>query len=181
MTFSHVLTSTAEGYVLINRAVVADDRSFSDNNAHTVVNKYSFSELSGRVDLNSGLMPVSLRKVTSDKFHVVVKEPVRASVAANGLVTRIEQHDLKLSSCGGISLHNGVNVRFHSLKQINTPLRQYRTIQVCGSRSQIFRQADGIICKQGVRRELSGVALNIADKFTVLLKVNNTRKHREKR
>ena len=54
--------------------------------------------------------------------------------------------------------------------------RQYRIIQVCGLRSQVFRQvgqiisahtdvwvlifgqADGTICKQGVRRELCGVA-----------------------
>ncbi len=56
-------------------------------------------------------------------------------------------------------------------------LWQYRIIQVCGLHSQIFcqdvqiisshtdvwglifGQPDGIICKQGVRRELCGVAL----------------------
>ena len=56
-------------------------------------------------------------------------------------------------------------------------LRQHRTIRVCGLRSQIFRQnaqiisshtdvwelifgqSDGIICKQGVHRELCGIAL----------------------
>jgi hypothetical protein len=56
-------------------------------------------------------------------------------------------------------------------------LRQYRIIQVCGLRSKIFRQgvqiigvhtdvwmpifgqSDGIRFKQGVRRELCGVAL----------------------
>ena len=56
-------------------------------------------------------------------------------------------------------------------------LRQYRTIQVCGLRSKIFRQtaqiigrhtdvwvpifgqSDGIKFKQGVRRELCGIAL----------------------
>ena len=56
-------------------------------------------------------------------------------------------------------------------------LRQYRIIQVCGLRSKIFRQSvqiisihtgvwvlifgqsDGTIFKQGVRRELCGVAL----------------------
>ena len=58
-------------------------------------------------------------------------------------------------------------------------LRQYRIIPVRGLRSQIFRQnvqiisvhtdvwilifgqSDGIICKQGVRRELCGVALSM--------------------
>ena len=57
--------------------------------------------------------------------------------------------------------------------------RQYRIIQVCGLRSEIFRQlaqiisshtdvwglifgqADGIISKQGVRLELCGVAFII--------------------
>ncbi|MEE0855810.1 MAG: hypothetical protein U0L58_00735, partial [Ruminococcus sp.] len=65
-------------------------------------------------------------------------------------------------------------------------LWQYRIIQVYGLRSQIFRQnvqiisshtdvwglifgqSDGIICKQGVRRELCGVALN-QDRVTGIL------------
>ena len=38
-------------------------------------------------------------------------------------------------------------------------LRQYRIIQVCGLRSKIFGQSDETIFKQGVRRELCGVAL----------------------
>ena len=38
-------------------------------------------------------------------------------------------------------------------------LRQHRTIGVCGLRSKIFVQHDGIIFKQGVRRDLCGVAL----------------------
>ncbi|MEE0675195.1 MAG: hypothetical protein UCN61_04960, partial [Ruminococcus sp.] len=63
--------------------------------------------------------------------------------------------------------------------------RQYRIILVRGLRSQIFRQnvqiisvhtdvwilifgqSDGIICKQGVRHELCGVAYSIS--FTVIL------------
>ena len=60
---------------------------------------------------------------------------------------------------------------------MNYNLRQYRTIQVCGLRRQFFRQIGrnfrrnpagfqenfgqygGNKCKQGVRRELCGVAL----------------------
>ena len=59
-------------------------------------------------------------------------------------------------------------------------LRQHRTIWMCGLRSKIFRQSaqiigvhtdvwmpifgqsDGIIFKQGVHRELCGVALRIS-------------------
>ena len=71
---------------------------------------------------------------------------------------------------------------YKSIKNV----RQYRIIQVCGLRSQVFRQvgqiisahtdvwvlifgqADGTICKQGVRRELCGVAVNTILNFSTI-------------
>lgn len=60
VTLALVFSRTAERNALIDRAVISDDGSFTDNNAGTVVNKQSASYLCGGVDLNICLFHTAL-------------------------------------------------------------------------------------------------------------------------
>ncbi len=80
VTLACFFTGTAEGDVLVNRAVVADNGCFADNDAHAVVDKHTLADLCGGVDFNSCFMPAALRDPARDEGMSVFQKPVRASV-----------------------------------------------------------------------------------------------------
>ena len=93
--------------------------------------------------------------------------------------------------------YENVELSTKDVLEIMEYLRQYRIIQVCGLRSQVFRQvgqiisahtdvwvlifgqADGTICKQGVRRELCGVALTTYPYSKKTSMLQDTQAHRK--
>ena len=81
MTFPLLFSCAAERYALIKRTVIADDGCLTDDNAGPVIDKESLSDLSPRVNFDSGLSGTSLRnppRAEKMPFQVLpVCSPVR--------------------------------------------------------------------------------------------------------
>ena len=127
MALAAVLTGTAEGYVLVYQAVVADDGGFADDDAHAVIDEQSLADGRAGMDLYAGFMPRALAEIAGDQLHIVLIKPVRAPMLAHRLVAGIEKEYLQLIPCGGIAVHRRLQVCFdcfkHSITLILLSLR----------------------------------------------------------
>jgi hypothetical protein len=111
-----ILTRTAEGYALIDKAVIPDNCGFADYNSCSVVDNKAAAYLGARVNFNTGFSHRSLRDKPRNKLHIVGEKPMGSSMAADSLISRIQKHYFNTASCGGIALLEGGYILFHSVK-----------------------------------------------------------------
>ena len=104
MTLSDVLSGSAEGDALIQRAVVADLRRFSDNDPASVVDKQSLSYLRAGVDLNSGEEFRALAYHPRAEDVTVRMQYMRHAVCKHRMKPRIKQRNLKPACRRGVAL-----------------------------------------------------------------------------
>jgi hypothetical protein len=80
-----VFARTAEGYALVDGAVVADNGGFAYDNAHSVIYKKSFTNGCAGMNLNSRKKSGGLRDKTRHKEHFMPVKKVCKSVIDNGV------------------------------------------------------------------------------------------------
>ena len=110
MAFACFLTRTAEGYVLVDCAVVTDNRGFTDDNAHSVVNKQTLADFCARVNFDTRFVAASLGNPAGYELVIMIKKPVCAAVTADCLKARVEEENLCLAPCGRVAVQNRLNI-----------------------------------------------------------------------
>jgi hypothetical protein len=95
MPFEFFLARTAERRTLIQCHVIANDRGFSNDDPHSVINEQATPNLRCRMNLDAGQEPGDLGEPSGQQAEMVVPKPVRKPVRANSVQTRVTQHDFK--------------------------------------------------------------------------------------
>ncbi len=97
MALALMLACAAQGYAVINVAIVADFGSLPNNNAHAVVDKQAFANLSAGVNLNPRQPAAKLRNRSGERAHAVRVQPMRNSMPAHGVIAGIHEKNLQRS------------------------------------------------------------------------------------
>lgn len=81
------LPFAAEGDAVIDRAIVADDCSFADDDAHTVIDEQVLTDGRAGMNFNTGEQAACLRPDAGDGFQAYAVEPMRQRI--------INHHDVE--------------------------------------------------------------------------------------
>jgi hypothetical protein len=106
VAFANVLTRTAKGYALVDKAIVTYFGGFANNNAYAVVNNKSAAYCSTGMDFYTRFSYSTLGYCTCNKFHFVLIKPMGSSVHTQSLNAGIEKENFNPISCGGVAIHN---------------------------------------------------------------------------
>ena len=89
VAFANILTRTAKGNALIDKAVITYLGGFTYNNANAVVDNKSSAYCGARMDFNTRFSNRALRNGTGNKLHIVFIKPMRPAIHTYSLYTGI--------------------------------------------------------------------------------------------
>ena len=107
VTLARILTRTAQGHAVVDRAVVADLGGLADDDTHAVVDEQAAANGRARVDLHAGHGACKLRDHTRQKEALVQVQPVGQTVVNHRVKARIEQKYLGGRAGCRVALANG--------------------------------------------------------------------------
>ena len=85
VALASLVAGAAQGYALVEDAVVTHDGSFANDDAHSVVDKEVLADLRGRVNLDAGDMAGELREHAGERAMAVFPQPVLGHVVPLGV------------------------------------------------------------------------------------------------
>lgn len=91
--FALVFACAAEGDLVVEGAIVANFSSFTDDQAHAVVDEEVFADLGAGVDFNAGQKTAKLGDEAGPKVSPFSVEKVGDAVKADGMDARIVDED----------------------------------------------------------------------------------------
>ena len=106
MTFPVFLAGASQSDALVERDIIADDRSLADDDTHSVVDKQAASDFGCGVNLDSGQQAGDLGKPAGHEEKVVVPEPVVHAVEPHRVETGVAEKDFQARLGSGIVLHH---------------------------------------------------------------------------
>src|SRR5690606_11617260 len=87
--------NTAQSHAMIYRHVVTDIGGFTDDHAHTVINKQVFANTGAGMDFNPRQPAGGLGNEAGQQLPILLPEPMGQTVGQNGMKARIAEHDLE--------------------------------------------------------------------------------------
>ena len=115
------MAGAAEGYAMVNRAVIPNLGSFTDDNAHAVVDKQAVPDGRARMNFDAGHMTGKLGKRTREKEMLMFVQPMRLTVVNECVKALIEQKNFKRGARSRIAVANRARV-------IKQPLENHKAI-----------------------------------------------------
>ena len=103
----------AQRYTLEKVDVVADDRRFSDDDAHTVVDEELFADARARVDLDTSEKAPNVREQPGGHFRAADVQRVRETVDLAGVESRVREDDLQVADGGRVALACRLDIAFN--------------------------------------------------------------------
>src|SRR5438552_4617217 len=84
----------AQGYAVIDGAIVADLRGFADHRPHPRIDEQPLADARAGMDLDAGEHPPEMRHEAASQMPAALPEPVGEAVIEQRLETGVAQHDL---------------------------------------------------------------------------------------
>lgn len=110
VTFPGFFSRTAQGYAVVNGAIVADFCRFSDNDAHSVVNQKSASNGGCGMDFDPRPSSCVLRDHPRDQLVIMAVKEICNPMIDQNVQPGVAEKDLKVRAGGRVSLPNGFNI-----------------------------------------------------------------------
>ena len=110
MAFAFFLTRPAEGHALIEGNVVADDRRFSDDNAHAMVNEQAFANLGAGMDLDAREEAGNGGNDAGRDKPLMLVEEVGQAMGPDGMKAGIAKQDFQRILSSWIAVLDDANV-----------------------------------------------------------------------
>lgn len=110
MAFALFLTRPAEGDTLIEGHVVADDRRFSDDDAHAMVDEQSFADLGAGMDLDAREEAGNRGNEACRDEPLMLVEEVGQAMGPDGMKAGIAEQDFQRVLGGWIAVLDDANV-----------------------------------------------------------------------
>ena len=110
MTLALLPAGAAQGYAMVEGAVVADDRGLTDDNAHAVIDEETPTNVGTGMDLDTGEQACDVRQHPRRPLVTPQPQPVRETMRDHRVQTRVGGHDLEGVACGRIAVENAADI-----------------------------------------------------------------------
>ena len=116
MPFPLLFSGAPQGHSLVQGNIVADDGSFSDDDAGTMIDEKSFPDLGTGMDLDAGQEPGQGGNETGrDEPGLLIKE-MGNPIGPDGMEPRIAKQDFQSILYGRIPLFDDADIIAHGCK-----------------------------------------------------------------
>jgi hypothetical protein len=100
--FPFFLARATERHALVKQAIVPNDGSFADDDAHPVIDEKSAADLSARVNLNAGHQPGDLADDARRQRHTRIVKAMGEAVQQDRVKAGVAEKDLKYAPGGRV-------------------------------------------------------------------------------
>src|SRR6185436_1284323 len=116
MAFALVPRGTTQRDAVIERAVVADPRGFTDHDSHPMVDEKTPADGGARVNFNPGQPAADVGDEARQPFQAPAPQPMREPMEKQCVKSRVAGDDLPGGTCGRVPVKYHANLFTNSAK-----------------------------------------------------------------